>query len=248
MNKQDTRLYGEKVSINDNTIKEFWNKRAEKYSDEDPYKSIKCNDKNKHYVDMCDEYEKSVILPYLGIDHTTKVLDIGCGVGRLAEEIIPKCNYYLGTDFAENLLEIAKKRIKSSNKCDFTISGFQEISENDVVQQNKMFNRVILAGVAMYINDEELDKAFEKLLTIVDEHCKIYISDSIATEERLTLKDFYSEEIESEYSVIYRTIDEYLNIFKVLFDAGFRVNKNERFLSNIKRYKETERHYFILER
>jgi len=39
-----------------------------------------------------------------------KVLELGCGNGRDAEEIIKRTNNYIGIDYSEKLLELAKKQ------------------------------------------------------------------------------------------------------------------------------------------
>ncbi len=70
---------------------------------------MKCNDQNPDYAKNLDKYEKEIIIPKLNITRNSNILDIGCGVGRLADDIVPICNYYLGTDFAEDLISIAKK-------------------------------------------------------------------------------------------------------------------------------------------
>ena len=70
-------------------------------------------------------------------------------------------------------------------------------------------------------------------------------------DERLTLKEFYSEELKDKYDAIYRTRDELLNVFeKTLMAAGFRITQNgflfdEDALNN---RKETAQYYFVLER
>lgn len=248
MTKKNTRVYKENININKKSVKLFWNKRAEKYTEDNPYKAVKCNDNDSEYAKLLDEYEKEVIIPKLKIDKNSKVLDIGCGVGRLAEMIVLDSKYYLGTDFAEDLLNIARKRIGCNDSYDFQICDFINIYDNEVIKSNAPFNKVILAGVIMYINDEELNICFENLLKVLDKEAMIYIASPIATKERLTLDDFYSNELNSEYNVIYRTIDEYVDVFKVLINNGFKIIENEMFLTDKKQYKETERHYFILKR
>lgn len=248
MEIKKTRIYGDIVEINKKEVKSFWNKRAQKYTDDNPYNAVKCNDNNPEYVHTLEEYERNYIIPQIKIDSNSKVLDIGCGIGRLADVIVPQSKYYLGTDFAEELLKIAKNRINPSYNFDFEVCDFINISKNECVQKNKLFNKVILAGVTMYINDQELKICLENLLEIIDKNATIYISSPIAIDERLTLEGFYSENLNSEYNVIYRTVNEYLNTFKVLIEHGFKVTKNEHFLNDMKQYPETERHYFILER
>ena len=38
------------------------------------------------------------ILPLLDVSTSTKVLDIGCGIGRWAEAFVGKIDFYHGTD------------------------------------------------------------------------------------------------------------------------------------------------------
>lgn len=248
MTNEKTRVYGKNININKKKVKSFWNKRSEKYTEENPYNAVKCNDNNKEYINELDEYEKNIIIPKLNINKNSNVLDIGCGIGRLAEIIIPESNYYLGTDFAEDLLNIAKNRIVCTGSYDFEVCDFVNIIDNETVKNSAPFNKVILAGIGMYINDKELRSCFERLLEILDKKTTIYISNPIAIKNRLTLEEFYSKELKSEYSVIYRTIDEYIDVFKILIDNGFEIVENEKFLSGIKQYEETTRHYFILNR
>ena len=73
----------------------------------------------------------------------------------------------------------------------------------------------------------------------------------IGTDYRLTLKDFYSEELKSDYNAIYRTRDEYIKLFEdSLIPAGFSVT-DEGFMfddDSLNNRKETIQYYFILER
>ena len=73
---------------------------------------------------------------------------------------------------------------------------------------------------------------------------KIFIMEPISCmENRLTLRDFYSEGLESDYSAIYRREDEYIEVFK-------KFNCNEIFSDNIfedlSDHSETQYKYFII--
>ncbi|MFL8710611.1 class I SAM-dependent methyltransferase [Clostridioides sp. GD02377] len=242
-----TRIYEKYIDIKKDNVQNFWNERAKKYVPESPYASVKCNDQNPNYADTLDKYEKEIIIPKLNIIRNSNILDIGCGVGRLADDIVPVCNYYLGTDFAEDLIGIAKKRFSNDN-CDFQVCDFINILHDKKIKSKKPFNMILLAGVAMYINDDELKIALKNLLEILDEKTTIYMSGPIGIKKRLTLKEFYSKELNSEYNVIYRTIEEYKEILKPLLDEGFKIIESKSFLTDISQYSDTERHYFILKR
>ena len=72
----------------------------------------------------------------------------------------------------------------------------------------------------------------------------------IGLDERLTLKDFYSEELQSDYNAIYRTRDEMMKLFDdTLLADGFRIT-DEGFMFDapeLNNRKETTQ-YYILER
>lgn len=41
---------------------------------------------------------------------TDRVLELGCGVGRIGRELAPRCQYWQGVDIAENMLRVAENR------------------------------------------------------------------------------------------------------------------------------------------
>lgn len=244
-----TRITGEKIEVDQNQVLEFWNKRAEKYNNEHPYVTIKFSDKHAEAVDEIDSYEKTQILSQLNVQPDWHMLDIGCGVGRLADFFIPQCKCYIGTDFSKDILAIAKKRVSFPGKdYGFDVCSFQDTSESEMVKKGGLYQCVLISGVGMYINDEELLQSFTNLLPILDKHCTIYIYNTIATVQRLTLIEFYSDDLNSNYHVIYRTKEEYVGLFDSLFKAGFCIEKDEFLVTNIANHKETNRHYYILSR
>lgn len=69
--------------------------------------------------------------------------------------------------------------------------------------------------------------------------------------ERLTLKDFFSEDLNDNYNAIYRTRDELVHFFEEeLFQKGFQIEQ-EGFLfqeQGLNNRTETTQYYFILQR
>ena len=243
------RIYNEKVEIDQKALKEFWEKRAQKYDKINPYISIKLNDQNPECVATWDAFEKKEILPKLHIDEFSYVLDIGCGVGRLSQEIIDTAKYYIGADFSENLVKIAKSRIKPTNNHIFVVAPFQEINiQNNITEYAGFFNKIIIAGVCTYINDRELEKCFNNLLDLISMKCTIYIVEPVAVENRLTLDQIYSEALNSDYSAIYRTIDEYHDLFRCFQKDGFDIIESKMLPRDTNSHSDTCRHYFILHR
>lgn len=86
-------------------------------------------------------------------------------------------------------------------------------------------------------------RVYGRLLKHVDEHCIMYLGETAAVEQRLTLNEFSSEALKTTYDVIYRTPSEYNSFYKVLLDNGFELTHQE-FLphTEIKQlHRETDR-------
>lgn len=249
---KENRVYGKKIDINTENTREFYNNRARAMEDmNNPYVSVLLGDQNPEYALAWNKFEKENILPKMGIDETCKVLDIGCGMGRWAEALIPGSGYYCGTDLSSEMIMRARERNQFKDKAyDFMNYGFQEFCALPKEKLPCLFNRLWICGVMMYINDEELMEGMGRLLQKMDEHARVYFTETIALEERLTLNEFYSAALKADYDVIYRTEKEYNEIYRPWLDAGFRIVEQGMLphLNKEKEYSETDRWYTILER
>lgn len=67
-----------------------------------------------------DDIEKAVKLT--GLSDKPDVLEIGCGDGRDAAEIIPRAKTYTGIDYSEGLIDIARERLSHA---DFQVADMQ---------------------------------------------------------------------------------------------------------------------------
>ncbi len=248
----ENRIYGKKVSINTEKTKEFYNNRAKAMMEMDnPYVSVLLGDQNPEYAVAWNKFEQENILPKMGIDENSRVLDIGCGMGRWAETLIPRSGYYCGTDLSSEMVERARERNQYEGiKYDFLNYGFQEFCALPKDKLPCLFNRLWICGVMMYINDEALCKGMEQLLDKMDKSVRVYFTETIAIKERLTLNEFYSEALKADYDVIYRTEAEYNEVYQSWLSAGFRIVEQGMLphLNKEKEYSETDRWYTILER
>ena len=243
-----SRVYGEPVDINENASKEFWNNRAEKYNETAPFVSVNLGDGNPERAARWDEYEKTHTLPLLNIHKNDTVLDIGCGVGRLSDILIPQCKYYLGADYAEDLIAVAKKRAaRLSGDYAFYVLPIQSISAEafDFTANGGKFSVIIMAGVLFYLNDDNVTKGINAVLSVAAPNCRIYIQNSVAVNERLTLNAFYSDELKADYSAVYRSAKEYEKLFAPLTENGFSLTHSADIQIETADNSETKRVYQI---
>ena len=206
-----SRLYGDKEDINADKVKDFFNKRANKDVESD-YSIVLFQDKENS--EQRHEEEKKIFHDNIDVSGK-KVLEIGCGIGRWVEALHDKCASYLGLDFSEDLLEIAEKTYDYDN-CKFQLMSATDIKVDELVIEPP-FDVIIFSGFLMYINDDDINIIMDEVNQIGAEDKIIFAMEPTSCmETRLTLKDFYSDGLESDYSAIYRTEQEYLDFFKQL--------------------------------
>ncbi len=247
----EKRVYSKKISIDTEKTRELYNQRGKRLGDmKSVYTSVLLGDQNPEYADKWDETEKGIISPYLGLNSNSKVLDLGCGIGRWAEHLMPECKSYTGVDFSEEMVRNANERCSKYLNDDkkFVCSSVQDYLKLPYTAADT--DIVIVSYVCMYINDSDIIDCFQKILDRASEKCVLYFIDTVALEERLTLNEIYSEALKSDYSALYRTIKEYDDFFSVFYNAGFK-KADAGFmpkLNNEAEYSETDRHYTILVR
>lgn len=248
------RVYKNNIKIDQLSIKDFYKKRAfEKKSIDIDAPVVLCGDKDKRKIKQWTSFETENRLPLLKLNSDSVVLELGCGTGRISKFITPYVKEYVGIDYVSEFIEIIKNRkdININENIHFLNASFQDITKFKKLLPNKnKFNKIIISGgVFMYINDNELKECLNGILDIIDEKCTMYISEPIAIDERLTLNKFYSDSLESEYSAIYRTFEQYNKIFDDIYKRGFKLSLSEEFFyDDIKLQKETKQWIFILEK
>ncbi len=237
----DNRIQGVCVDIDNIETKKFFNDRAKKNI---KYLYNRClyQDNNPELALLRDEEEKTKILPLLDIHQNDKVLDIGCGVGRWGEEVLKAGACYCGVDYSEDILKIAENYLSGRGDFKLICSSFQDASKNIDLAR---FNKVIISGCLMYINDTELQYSIEKLQKLLPKPARLYLRETIAIIERLTLSNFYSEELQTNYNAIYRTTEEYVR----LLQPYFRIQQQgPLYESSLNNRNETLCYYFIAEK
>ncbi|MCH5249288.1 MAG: class I SAM-dependent methyltransferase [Lachnospiraceae bacterium] len=244
------RLRREKIEINYKETQHFFQKRAQKYNMENPYSVTMYQDNNPELVKERNKVEVSRLRPLLHLTAESRVLDVACGIGRWADAILEDIDEYCGVDFSKELIEIANKR-NNRNNFAFYEGSISEIDKVLLANGKGKYNTVLMVGIVMYLNDNDLFSTLNAIEKVCEEHTVLCVREPIGISERLTLKDFYSDELQDNYNAIYRTREEFKEVFEAtLFKRGFSITKegfvfNEPSLNN---RKETSQYYYIIER
>jgi len=244
-----TRLSGDKAAaISENAVLDFFESRAAQKEGSHPltmtmYQSVEL-------ATQRDMHEKNLLLPKLQLTSDANVLDIGCGNGRWYEALQSEGVLYTGIDFSPSLIAIAKEKYHQDPRSHFFVRKAYELSPELTVSAGRPFSHIIIAGVLIYLNNEEVAQVFNNLAKVTTSGTIIMIREPLAIEERLTLKSHWSEELKSQYNAIYRTAEEltsYVNqcadtLKLELIDTGLM------YPENLNNRKETQQHYFIYKR
>ena len=219
---QKGRIYNDKENIDTKGVQNFYEQRAK---NEKSLKAVLLNEllpSNAAVIRNKTEFEN--LKRYLG-DRQYNVLDIGCGMGRWAENLQDKYIIsYDGIDFSQNFIENAKTKFKDDKRIAFYQMSATKL---DKKQLKDKYDLIIITGVCMYINDEDLSLLFVSIDELLKDGGILYIQESVSVlDERLTLKDFYSNELQCNYSAIYRTINEYDAILNNIYNFEFLVDSH----------------------
>lgn len=244
------RIKEQITDIDYGETKKFFTKRAEKYRENNPYSVTMYQDNHPELVKERNRVEVEKLCPKLCLSENSRVLDVACGIGRWADAMDMKIDEYCGIDFSGELIDIANKRNKKAN-FSFCEGAISEIDKVLLKNEKGKYNTVLMVGILMYLNDNDLLQTLQAVEKACEEHAIICIREPVGITERLTLKDFFSEELQDNYNAIYRTREELLEFFeKALLEKSFSI-KEQGFLfdeDELNNRKETAQYYYFFER
>ena len=107
-----TRVYDEKIDINYNDTKSFWESRA---GENVSLKSVLLGvDKKDDAQERRNVKELNILHSFLKKGSKYKILDVGCGIGRWADNLKEDIENYVGIDYAKPFVDFANNRFSSS--------------------------------------------------------------------------------------------------------------------------------------
>ena len=93
---------------------DFFQNRAHKYNEKTPYTVTMYQDSHPELTIERNKFETTKLKKFLDFGPSSRILDLACGIGRWAEQISNDYDYYVGIDFADELIKIAKNRNKNN--------------------------------------------------------------------------------------------------------------------------------------
>lgn len=233
-----TRIYADKIEIDNNSTKEFWENRANNINNLQTV--LLGSDKTGIEQNTRNEHEKLIVESVVKQIQNPRILDIGCGIGRWAENLINQFDSYTGVDFSEGFINFASEKFANYSNIKFYNNSILNLDKEIL---DSKFNFIICTGVLMYVNDSNIFDIFKAFRRVTPEY--VYIQESISLMDvRLTLNQFESKDLKTNYNAIYRTKQEYEEYFKT---NKFDIIKTDLLLDNKSGAREeTNAQYWIL--
>lgn len=239
------RVYGEKINIDTENTISFYNQRAKTIKTrEREYTTVLLGDQDPDFSVKWDAYEKQFILPKLKLTKEKLILDIGCGIGRWAEAVVGQCKEYYGVDFSSEMIAVAKENIKKENCHFYTMSLVDALSDPKITARK--YDIVLMTGVSMYINEDELKESYRLLRNLVNKDSLFYFEESVGKKERLTLNHIWSEDLKDYYGAIYRTREEYKSLIRECMKEVEFIEEGYMNFLDKKEQSETSHWYAVL--
>lgn len=120
----------------------------------------------------------------VGEPGTLSVLELGCGDGRDAAEIAPRVRMYLGTDYSDGLLKIAKlRKIKNA---EFKTADMRELA----FDASESIDVIFAFASLLHLSKDEIAQLFQASLTTLKSGGIWYIS--------LKYRDSYGSEVKED--------------------------------------------------
>lgn len=241
---------GNPPQIDRDEVLDFFENRASRIGTLGPVRAVIYQDDHPDLAERRDRTEKERLLPMLALDGSQRLLDIGCGTGRWTGDVLPLCSHYHGIDFSPGLITHARQRFEDRPDALFSIASADRFSLASLCEAQP-FDRMLCCGVLIYLNDEEVERAFRCMAASSAPAARLVLREPMALQARLTLQQHPSEELKHTYNAIYRTREELGRFLeRTLMSSGFKIEaEGDLFLdASMNNRSETKQRWMILER
>jgi ubiquinone/menaquinone biosynthesis C-methylase UbiE len=131
--------------------------------------------------------DKDLIIPMLDPKSKDVILEIGCGTGRFTLEIAKKCRKIIGVDFAEKMIEVARKKSKNQKNIEYRMA---DIQLGMPYFKSQSFDKVVCPLVINHIPD--ISSFFEEIFRLLKKR-GILVFDDVNPDSRSEIRPEYRD-------------------------------------------------------
>jgi len=192
----------ESEKIDKQKVEDFFDNSAAFHQNSNAVLDVSHDEKAAHANIYRDYYTKSYIKEHLTPSSGDKVMDFGCGVGRVTSFLAPLVNRIAGVDLSSQMIEVAKRKNGNHHNINFLW-----LKSAPLPYPENSFNKIFTHWVMQHIPDAEAIIYFKEFYRTLNEGGKIFLFEQ-------TKNDI------AQYSDkhVYRTVDQYCRLIE---QAGF---------------------------
>ena len=158
---------------------------------------------------------------------------------------------YLGLDFCPEFLDEARTAtgaLARPERFSFVHADLSKGLPDAVVPG--AFDTVIMAGVLLYLNDDDALRVLRQLGERLAPGGRMYLREPLGLQTRLTLESHFSQDLGAEYSSVYRGCDEFAALLATAADrTGLTLrHSGELYPGGLENRAETRQFCFILDK
>lgn len=231
------------MSLDREKIRVFWQNRAAKRLGEESYR-ITNLEEDDQLQQLKMEHEQRRVLEFLELTPGMIALDLAAGVGRWSLLLAERCRQVVAVEYLDSMVEGARAKARERG-----IGNIEFICQ-DVLdyRPKRRFDIVFISGLLLYLPDHEGARLARNIADYCDDGAVLFLREPAGAPVRHEIVDQYSEALQANYSALYRTRDEYLEMFA---RVGFELIRDEDMFeegSPMNRWKETRLRLWLFQR
>lgn len=147
--------------------KNFWNEKAA--TPESAFIAVD-GSTNEETARLTGHYSARQVVAALELKPTDRVLELGCGVGRIGREIAPLVAHWHGTDISANMIEVARERLRNHANV-----GFTELTRSSLQPlADASFDKAYCVAVFIHMDKEDFFLYLEEMARVLKPGGLIY--------------------------------------------------------------------------
>lgn len=198
--------------INTNRVELFWKRRSAEFKSSS-LESVT----NFEVTNVAErmELEKKAVFGLVDFKSDWRVLDLGAGNGVWSAMIAPLVNEIIAVEYMNAFIEKGKDILKRGG---FNNVRYIHARAEDFVSE-EVYDLVYTSGLLLYMNDCDLMRILQNM-SYLNSGGYVLLRESTAVDSRYVVDNEYSVRLKQDYSAVYRTREEFENIFNA---HGFRL-------------------------
>lgn len=227
--------------IDPNKVKSFWEGRSEKWG-KLPFESIANLEEKEELLAMKLALEQEKIMPLLPLKSHMTVLDLGAGVGQWTFRFAPLVKHVTAVEYMDSFAEIG--RVEAKKRGLTNVEFIHSAAEN--YTSEAAFDVVFISGLFVYLNPDQAQTLMDHLPRLVKKDGILLLRDGTSIlDKAYTINNRYSDILSEQYSALYRTRDEYIQLFH---QSGFHLIQDDQVFDEgcpLNKFAETRLRYYL---